>query len=142
MKRIVFIWVIACSCNFFQPGSYPYAQMFSYEISEDSLISMLIALKASDPSFDVPELEDGHKVKDDYWYKFYFYNASAKDTYFFWVRGKGIYKAEIGFVSVNKGRGFGNWKDINKDFDSKENETKILEFRTAILNKLPVKPED
>jgi len=150
MKKIVaLVFVAIClvnACNMFSAGSFPYAEVYKYRMSEDSLISMLELLKANDSSLVVPEgyrHEDGRRDSSGYWYYIYFYNKGRDEIMLTWVR-ESIDTAytDFAFVAVKKKEDVGNWKDINRDFGGAENRARKKEFKTLILDRIHLPIEE
>ncbi len=133
-------------------GSYCYAQEYEFNIDEDRLITAIENLKKSDTQYNVPFVyrngervdvpQDGKRNGSDYWYQLYFYFPDKKEIIHFWTRPLERGTTTIGFVGINNGLELGNWKDVNKDFDSKENKEIKKLFQERILDKLGYKYED
>ncbi len=138
MKKMFYILIasffVFTSCNF-APGSYPYAEIYEFEVSEDKLIEAINKFKIDNPDFCVPEyigLTDGRsKNKTDHWYHIWFYSKKENQIIYTWIRGD-----KFAFVSINEGVELGNWKRINKDFSRKENKIQKEKFEKSILNRI------
>ena len=138
MKKMFYLLIASflafTSCNF-APGSYPYAEIYEFEVSEDKLIEATDKFKIDNPDFHVPEyigLIDGRsKDKTDHWYHIWFYYKKENQIIYTWIRGN-----KIAFISINEGTELGNWKRINKDFSRKENKAQKEKFEKLILNQI------
>ncbi len=131
---LIALFFILTSCNF-APGSYPYAEIYELEVSEDKIIEAVKKFKIENNEFCVPEnvgLIDGRsKDKNDHWYHIWFYSKKENQIIYTWIRGN-----KLAFISVNASLELGNWKRINKDFSRKENKAQIAKFEKLILNKI------
>jgi uncharacterized membrane protein YqaE (UPF0057 family) len=131
------------SCNSIASGSYSHANIYKYNISKDTLIEILLRLKEKDSSLIPPlgvGLVDGMSDNSDYWYHIYFFNKNKNEIIHTWVRAQDNEITNLAFVGINQGLQLGNWKEINKDFDEKENDIRKREFENFILNRLNIKP--
>ncbi len=124
------------------PGKDPYAERYELNVGDTSLILAILQFKEDNMQYKVPEqteLKDG--PSEDKFLRFhsniYFYFSDKDEILYTWVRRITKKKTTLAFVSVNKGLRLGNWKTINKDFDSDENDEQIKMFEERILN--PVK---
>ena len=138
MKKMFYLltasFLVFTSCNF-APGSYPYAEIYEFEVSEDKLIEATNKFKIDNPDFYVPEyigLIDGRsKDKTDHWYHIWFYYKKENQIIYTWIRGN-----KVAFISINEGAELGNWKRVNKDFSRKENKEQKEKFEKLILNRI------
>jgi hypothetical protein len=137
---IAILSIIALGCDF-APGSYPYAEHYELNISEDFAIKTVQNFKKNNPQFNVPEktqLDDGRGGNDGgHWYHVYFYYPKENQIIHTWIRSEEKGKITFGFVGVNAGLTLGNWKEINKDFSYPENALQKKKFEERILN--PIK---
>lgn len=125
------IWV---SCDF-APGSYPYAEHYELNVSEEILIKSIQNFKIKYPQYNVPErvqLVDG-RHREGYWYHFYFYYPIEGQIISTWLRLESKNKTTFALVSVGDGLILGNWKEINKDFSGSENKLQKKKFEERIL---------
>ncbi|MDR7130950.1 hypothetical protein J2X69_003309 [Algoriphagus sp. 4150] len=122
------------SCDF-AAGSYPYAEIYEFEVSENKLIETASEFKVNNPDYIVPEnvgLFDGRSQdKTDLWYHIWFYYKEENKIIYTWIRGN-----KLAFVSIGEGAELGGWKRINKDFNRSENKEEKKKFEKRILNKL------
>jgi hypothetical protein len=132
----ILLFLFFNSCEF-APGSYPNAEIYEFNTTEEQLINAIEEFKINNPHFAVPEnlrLIDGRsKDKLDHWYHVWFYYEKENQIIYTWTR-----KNKIALVSINSGTVLGNWKDINKDFSSSENKKQKKKFEERILNKIRV----
>lgn len=146
-KRIVILVGIAIAVlviaywlsSKFAPGSYPYAEIYTIDASEEDLISQVELFKENNPQYNVPiqvGLIDGRADSSDHWYHIYFYYPEEHQILYTWVRAENKNKTTFAFVSINYGLILGKWKDINKDLDKEENKKQIEKFEQLILNKI------
>lgn len=94
----------------------------------NGLIEMLMWYKISNAGVT--------NVPSDYWYHIYFYYKDENKLLNTWVRQLNKENTTFAFVAVNDGLTLGNWKRVNKDFSSKENELVKEKFEKQILNKI------
>ena len=64
----------------------------------------------------------------------YFYYPEKNQIIYTWTRPTGENKTSFAFVSINEGLTLGNWKEINRDFNSEENGMEKKIFENKILN--------
>lgn len=121
-------------------GSYPYAETYELEYSENEVIEAITQFKTQYPERTVPilpdssTLEDGRRNDSDHWFHVYFYNVAKNQILNTWTSPAGRNKTTFAFISVNNGLELGNWKILNKDFDAEENRKLKNEFEVDILN--------
>ncbi|NVO09210.1 MAG: hypothetical protein HXX16_04535 [Bacteroidales bacterium] len=131
--------ICAISCNF-SSGSYPNAEIYEFKINESEIISIIERFKKNNPDYCVPEqtqLKDGKSDdRNDHWYHIYFYYKDKNWIIYTWVRQTSKDMTSFAFVSINEGLNLGNWKDINKDYSSKENKLQKELFEQRILNEI------
>ena len=130
----------------FAPGSYPYAETYELDSSEEEVKSAINKFKQEHPEYIVPkvtisnqdscDLSDGQSKEPGYWYFVYFYYPQENQIICTWTRPNGKNKTTFAFVSINDGLNLGNWKDINKDFSYSENKIEKKKFEERILNKI------
>lgn len=142
---VALVLLMTAACNF-APGSYPYAEEYELNSSEDQVKVAINKFKEEHPEYIVPkvtinnqgswDLTDGQSKEPNYWYGVYFYYKSENKIVFTWLRPVGKHKTTFAFVSINDGLNLGNWKDINKDFNRLENKEEKKKFEERILNKI------
>jgi hypothetical protein len=133
----------------FAPGSYPYAEEYELNYSEENVKTAINKFKQEHSEYIVPkvtinnqgawDLIDEPTENPSHWYKFYFYYKSENKIIFTWTSTAEKNKTIFAFVSVNDGLNLGNWKDINKDFSFSENKKEKEKFEERILNKIKEK---
>ncbi|MFT3796550.1 hypothetical protein [Flavobacterium sp.] len=126
-------------------GSYPFAEQFELNFSNDKAIKAVKKFKEIHPEYKVPnitinnqrieELNDGKNDRHDHWYHIYFYYKEKNEIVNAYLRG-GENSTTLAIVSINKGLDIGNWKDINRDYILLENKEKIKEFEIRIVNEI------
>lgn len=133
------------ACNF-APGSYPYAEIYEINSSEQEVKNAIYKFKEENLDYNVPkvtitnqgswDLIDESTKNPEYWYKFYFYYKEENKIVFTWIRSYSKNKVKFAFVSINNGLDLGKWKYINKDFSPIENKNEKKKFEERILNKI------
>lgn len=131
---------LAPSCNL-APGSYPYAEVYEFDLSEDDLINTIEQVKKENPEIDLTidvQIPNGGTIqlkdeRKDYWYSFYFYYPDKNEIVNTWTRSTFEGTSQFAFVSTNNGLILGNWK--NPSSESTE------EFERRILAKIKAKLE-
>lgn len=128
------------------PGSFPYAETYELNASEEDVIKTIDQFKRDHPELCIPKVEiqnngqydlkDGRKDSSDLWYSIYFYYLKENQIAYTWTRSEGKQKTTFAFVSLNSGLTLGNWKDINKDFGSSENKKLKGQFEARILDSI------
>lgn len=141
---VIFLSIIS-ACNF-APGSYPYAERYDLNYSEDKVKSAINQFKKEYPEYIVPkvtinnqgslDLKDEPTVDPAHWYKFYFYYKNENKIIYTWTRPAGKNRTIFAFVRVNYGLNLGSWKDINRDYRRSENIEEKKKFEERILNKI------
>ena len=139
----MFIGISLNSC--FDPGSYPYAETYEMETSEQRVIEAVAKFKMQNPEFIVPSnigLEDGRGGDSPHWFHIYFYDKENETIIYTWTRQRGENKTTFALIGINEGLELGNWKDVNKDFSRSENKQVIAEFEKNILEEIKKHLED
>lgn len=142
---IVILFLINISCSL-APGSYPYAEKYELNYSEEEVKTAINKFKTENSEYLVPkvtienqgtwDLIDEPTKNPAYWFKFYFYYKAENQILLTWTRPAGKNKTIFAFVSINEGLNLGNWKDINKDFSSSLNKEEKVKFENRILKKI------
>jgi len=118
-------------------GSYPYAEKYKLNVSEDELIDIIMELKREDILQSPPfAIDMGLPQKRGHWYHIDFYYQDKKEQVFCYVRRSTKNTTTFALVAINEGIVDGNWKDINTDFSCSENKERIAEFEERILSKI------
>lgn len=123
----------------FAPGSYPYAEVYKINVSEENLIKEIASFKKDNTQYCVPVqvgLVDGRTDSSDFWFHIYFYYPKEHQILYTWVRAENKNTTTFAFVAINDGLILGKWKDINNDFSRGENEKQIKKFEALILSKI------
>jgi hypothetical protein len=131
---ILILWV---SCTNI-PGSFAYAERYSFQVSESRLITIVRKFRKLHTQFNLPiqtGVADGKIDSLDHWYHIYFYYPKEDQIVKAWIQGplEGGNKATLALVAVNEGLQIPNWRYINKDFDYKENIKQKQLFEQRIL---------
>ena len=122
----------------FAPGSYPFAERYELNASEDKVINAVKSFKADVTTMALPkDLPDGRRDSLDHWYHIYFFLKQENLIVKTWLRPAGKNKTTFAFVAVNDGLVIGNWKFINHDLNDSENDKLIEKFKSRILT--PIK---
>lgn len=142
---LLFILLEVTACNF-SPGSYPYAETYELNYSEEEVKAAINKFKQEHSEYIVPkvtinnegswDLPDGQSKEPSHWYGVYFYYKNENKIIFTWTRPAEKGKTTFAFVSINNGLNLGNWKRINKDFSRSENEEEKKKFEERILKKI------
>ena len=138
---VVFIAITQTSCDELAAGPFPYSELYKIHTDEETLLSAIQKFRIENPKYNLPasvELKDGPVNDEDYFHHLYFYYPEESKIVKCWIRTDVVDKNKtiFGFVAINFGSGFGNWKEINHDFDSDTNEKEKQQFRNLILNKI------
>ena len=132
IKIVIFINFISCQIA---AGSYPYAEVYQLDASEEELITAVERFKNDNQNYCVPVevgLVDGREnKKSDHWYHIWFYYKDTNQIIYTWVRG-----SKFAFISVNQGLELGHWKQIHKDFSCIENKQEKEKFEYLILDNI------
>lgn len=141
-SALILFYLAVSACNL-APGSYPYAEIYEFNFSEEEVKSAINKFKQEHPDYSVPkvtidgmtslDLNDGQSQEPKYWYNVYFYYYDENQILFAWLRPLGMSKTAFAFVSINQGLALGNWKRINKDFSRMENEEAKNKFEERII---------
>jgi hypothetical protein len=116
---------------FMSPGSYSRAEVYTFNLSKDSLLLLIDEFRLETPSCNNDEIsslnhEDRHR---DFRYFYY----SDKDLKIMtYVRGS--YPAKFGFIRTSPGLDLGNWKNVNDSFWWWKNIDEKEEFEKRIVN--------
>jgi hypothetical protein len=133
MKKMIylFIFFVSISCNF-NPGSYPYAERYEFNVSEEILINAVKEFKNDNPKYVLSSQRrfiDGRRNKKDHWYHIWFYYPDRNKVVKAWIRGN-----EIAFVGIGDGMDLSNYREINRDFIKLENKNEKDIFERFILD--------
>jgi len=141
---LVAIFGIYKLARMFASGSYPFAEIYELNYSEDKVIKAVEQFKIQHSDMIAPKVtienKGSYDLKDSegrtgnsYWYKIYFYYPKENQIIFTWTRPNGNGKTSFAFVSVNNGLDIGHWKEINDDFGFVENRRIKKDFEEGIL---------
>jgi hypothetical protein len=138
ISTFVFFTFTISAC--FAPGSYPYVEEYEVNTKEGNLIKAIENFKRDNPEFNPPEqagLKDGRINDKALWYDIYFYYPQENQLIHTWTRpALNPQKTTFALVGVNDGLKLGNWKRINHDLSSSEDDSQKEKFTTRILNKV------
>lgn len=137
---IIILFVVVASCRDMSAGSYPYAEIYRFDVSEDTLIHFLAEMKEREHYLppEYLQLSDGKRDSLDHWYHIYFFDKEKNEVYKTWVRKEDKVVTKFAFVSIQS-LVTGEFKRINKDFSSDQNRSKLKAFDKTILQKIPFK---
>ena len=117
------------------PGSYPRAETYTIEASEEAVIRGIDQFKMSHPSYRVPIFLPGGRINSEYEYVVYFYYPEEDKILFTFTRPVGKSRTTFSLVRLNDGLDLGRWRDVNDEFwGSSENSEIIETFEERILN--------
>lgn len=155
MKNVVYLVFILLigsiiSCNLLVAGSYPYAERYELNYSEDCVKEAISEFKREHSEYLVPEVtiddstffplvDEQTEKPDDHWYVVYFYYKPENKILYTWTRPAEKGKTTFAFVSINDGLRIGNWKEVNHDFDTHNNKLQKKKFEDRILNGIKAK---
>ncbi|MEP2025581.1 hypothetical protein [Reichenbachiella sp.] len=126
------------SCNY-SPGSYPYAERYEIDMSEDELIDRLKTHKELHPELKLPagvNMKDGKRNNVDHWHHFYFYRKESDQVVKTWVRRIDEERSTFALVALFDRSFQHGLKFFNKDFDDEENEILINRFEEELLTNI------
>ena len=134
----------------FAPGSYARAEIYEFEVSEETLIRIIDIVKNENPSLTLNEkvrisennefyLREGRRDNNDFWYSIYFYYPDKQQIVKTWTRPKTKTTTSFAFVGINQGLILGNWKDVNESIFWWKNQPLKNEFERRILSKIEEK---
>ena len=124
------------SCNF-APGSYPYVELYKFEVAESKIISAVNKFKMENSDYCLSNQErfiDGRRSNNDHWYHVWFYYPKENQIVKCWIRG-----THIGCVGLGEYPSLRNYKEINKDFSKQENKIQKEKFERRILKEIQSK---
>lgn len=146
-KGIIVLLLITVSSCILSAGSYPYAERYELDYSEEEVKSAIERLKKEHLEFNPPTVtinnQGVHHLSDEkfgdpnpHWHSFYFYLKKENEILLTWTRTKSKNKTTFAFVSINKGLNIGNWELINDSFSRSENKEHLKRFEERILSKV------
>ena len=141
---LFFVSIIAItqtSCDQIGAGPYPFAEQYVLRTNEETLLKAIEKFKNENPEYNLPPRfphVDGKVNGDDYFHHLYFYYPDERKIVQCWIRENVSNKNQTIFalVAINTGSGFGNWKQINHDFEKEVNEREKRKFEKLILSKV------
>jgi hypothetical protein len=151
MKRVVsFLLVLvlfSISSCVLSAGSYPFAETYELNYSEEEVKSAIKKLKNEHPEFKPQKMtinnRGSHDLLDEinggdsHWSHFYFYFKEDEKTFLTYTRMSIKNKTTFAFVRVLQGHDLANKSyTINDDFSRVENKEHIKRFEKCILSKV------
>ena len=143
---IVFFYI----ATLFRPGSYVYSECYTFDVNEAALVEAVMKFKRDSVHYVVPNVSfpkesqitrqekmiDGRRDSTDHFFHVYFYYQNEDQIVNTWIvpDTDDSSKSIFAFNAINTGTILGNWKDINKDYTSAENERQKKMFEQRILN--------
>lgn len=129
------------------PGAFPRAEFYEFDVSEDSLISIIENVKNENPNFILPksikmpdggyiELKDGRSDSTSHWYKIYFHYPEKDQILLTWTRTNFNGKTTFAFAGINSIKKEWRWEPPNENFWWWKNQPDIDEFEQRILSKI------
>lgn len=136
IKKILILFFISTllhCCEYFNAGSYPYAEVFVIKTEKSSLLRIVDNFKKDHDQFDVPNNYNIKDGKDSHWYFVSFYVKGK--VYCTWIReDNDVSKTQFAFIGVYKFiDGNKTYKEINK-INDEENDKEKEVFKEKILN--------
>ena len=146
--------ILFSSCSLFGVGSYPNAETYEIDGSEEEVLKAVQIFKSQNPQYNVPDsitLHGRHQPnaykdrKNNLWYNIYFYDKENKQIYLTWTRQitqqfgelETNPKTKFALVSIRTGFKLGiQAPKINRDFTRKENKYYKKRFEDLFLNKI------
>lgn len=144
---MLFIILVIISCDLIVSGSYPYAEYYYIDISQDDLIKKITSFKETNPQYKIYTTNENREkveVKDDtanYYQSFYFNLGNDSVILCVINIGSEVPKnsTKMGLVRFSTQKNFGSWKSINtKELSKKDNAEIKRIFENKILNNLDV----
>ena len=130
---MVFVSTLLHCCEYFNAGSYPYAEVFVIKTEESSLLRIVDNFKNNHNQFDVPNNYNIKDGKDSHWYFVSFY-IKGKVYCTLIKKDNDVSKTQFAFIGVYKFiDGNKTYKEINK-INDEENENEKQIFKEKILN--------
>lgn len=126
------------SCNF-APGSYPYVELYEFQVSEPTLIKAVNIFKTENKIYCLPEQKrfiDGRINEGSQWYHVWFYYPQENQIVKCWIRTSYKGNAELGLIGIGNGMSLDDYKEINKDFSIQENKMQKNKFELRIINEI------
>ena len=154
MKKVIWVTIVLAILLLFYygawllgPGAYPNAEYYEFDVSEDSLITMIQIMKRENPEFVLPEsirmpngglitLNDGRSDSTSHWYKIYFYYPDKEQILLTWTRPNFNGKTTFAFAGINSFKEEWRWKAPNESFWWWKNQPNIVEFEKRILQNI------
>lgn len=128
---LLFLFLFYKLGNAFAPGSYPYAEHYEFNYSEQKVVEAIEIIKRENINLKVGKgWEDTNPT--DHWNHIYFnFHNRMLLT---WLRSNGANNTTFAFVSIKDENS--NWKSINNDFGYFENQKIKKEFEKEIVEKI------
>jgi len=134
------------------PGSYARAEIYEFEVPEETLIQIIDIVKNENLSLILNEkvrisennefyLKEGRQDNNDFWYSIYFYYPDKQQIIKTWTRPKTKTTTMFAFVGINQGLTLENWKDVNESIFWWKNRPMKNEFERRILSKIKINNE-
>lgn len=128
---LLFLFLFYKLGNAFAPGSYPYAEYYEFNYSEQKVIEAIEIVKKENITLKVGKgWEDTNST--DYWNHIYF--NFHNQMLLTWLRSNGENKTTFAFVSIQDENS--KWKLINDDLGFFENRKIKKEFEKEIVEKI------
>ncbi len=134
----------------FAPGSYPRAEIYEFDIPEETLIKIIEDFKRDNPELSLTKeiyipnggkviLKDGKRNEKEFWYSFYFYYPDKNQIIKTWTRPNTKSTTYFAFAGINNGLTLGNWRNVNESIFWWKNTPVKKEFEERILNRIKEK---
>lgn len=120
-------------------GSYPFAETWSFNVSEDTLIEVIRKLKANDNSLQVPNETELLAGRNSYWFYIKLFDNENDEVIHIWTRASTSTSSTLALVGYSK---YANSdlnierQLINADFWKLENDKRIEKFEKLVIEKI------
>jgi len=154
IKILISLLIVILTINFLYSllmvGSYPYAEQYILNVSEDQVINEIQELKQKDFSLQVP-LDNSSfggliDERNGNMYYVYFLLRDRKTVILCYIRRIDDYTTTLGLISVGEGPRFLNRRTINarsyfllRDLSRNENRQFKKDLEEQVLDKLNIK---
>lgn len=131
---ILFLFLIPffsiVSCSKIAAGSYPYAELYELNYPQDQVLKAIESIKTKNPDLKVSEnLTDTNS--SDHWHHEWF--TLGNNMIQTWTRSANKNKTTFALVGVGT---IGNWRRVNYDLSSDEDDKIKNQFQESILDKV------
>lgn len=141
---ICLLAILSCNdINKFSAGSYPYAEVYLINSSQERVINELDSLKKINTELQVPvfkwagtEVLLSDKIQKNGYFVFYIFIKEKNQIIQSYIGEEDNNHTKIGLISVQNGLSLGNWKQVNKDLSDEETEQIKEIFKKEVISKI------